>query len=478
VTTSAHSAGSFEITFSWREAAIAAAAGLVALALVVAGVLGMRHLLIIALALPLLAVISARPEWGLIALFGAATLDVQGRLVEIAGIQFTLYQALAGFLFIIFVVRYRQGRLSLPRTPLDVPLLVFMALAATSIAVAPSILSSVVDWISLASSIFLMYAVVVFADTESKLSTVVWGALAVSTVLAGFALLERVGIYSIRGDFLTTYERGIRPQVTFGDTNMYGTLTYVALAFAVPLMLQTRDWRLRALGAIAVVFNVGALWATHSRGAWIAAGVVAVVILILVRVPWWVRVAAVVVLVALLVGFAVLEAEFIANYLGGTEETDVDPARYYMILAGLDMAADYPFGVGLGGFPEVYPLYRQGNVRASLIESHMAYLTLLVETGLLGLLAYLWVLWRFAKNLVPRAVRLPGGRDQALLVGSLAAVAGVVTQALTYSLEGHKLLWFALGVGLAVYVRHLASDSSGRAFTAGETVAGPQEEVA
>ena len=84
-----------------------------------------------------------------------------------------------------------------------------------------------------------------------------------------------------------------------------------------------------------------------------------------------------------------------------------------MSKAGIDMATDYPFGVGLGGFPEVYPLYRQGPVRANLVESHMAYLTLLVETGLLGLLAYLWVLWRFAKNLVPAAFKLPAGRDQA-----------------------------------------------------------------
>ncbi len=108
----------------------------------------------------------------------------------------------------------------------------------------------------------------------------------------------------------------------------------------------------------------------------------------------------------------------------------------------------------------------------------MAYLTLLVETGLLGLLAYLWVLWRFAKNLVPAAFKLPAGRDQALLVGSIAAVAGVATQALTYSLEGHKLLWFALGVGMAVYVRHLGTSAGDEAETVDEPAAGSQEEVA
>ena len=304
MTTATHNAESPGFSFSWREALIAIVAGLGALALVVAGVLGVRHLLILVFALPLLALIATKPEWGLIALFGAATLDVQGRLVEVAGVQFTLYQALAGFLFIVFVVRYRQHKTALPRTPLDLPLIVFMALAATSIAVAPSMLSSVVDWVSLASSIFLMYAVVMFADSEDKLATLTWGAIAISTVLAGFALLERAGIFSIRGEFLDIRTLGIRPQTTFGDTNMYGTLTYVTLALCVPLVLQTKDWRLRALGLVAIPLNIGALWATHSRGSWIAAVVVALVILLLVRIPWQVRTAAIMVLVLLGIGLA------------------------------------------------------------------------------------------------------------------------------------------------------------------------------
>jgi O-antigen ligase len=462
--TAAHTPQRGGIPFSWREALIAVVAGLGAFALVTAGVIDLRHVVMLVVAIPLLVVIANKPEWGLVALFGAATLDVQGRLVQIAGVQFTIYQALAGFLFIMFVMRYRRGRIDLRRTPLDVPLLVFMALAATSIAVAPSMLSSAVDWISLASSIFLMYAVIVFADTEDKLTTVVWAAVAIATFLAVFALLERFGIYSISGSFVVDYGSGIRPTTTFKDTNMYGTLTYVSLAFCVPLLLQTKDWRLRFLGLVAVPLNLAALWSTHSRGSWIAAIVVALVILVLVRVTWRVRLAAIVAFALVGVGVVALESQFIADRIVNLAGEGSAMSRYYMGQAGIDMAVDYPFGVGLGGFPEVYPLYRVGPVRASLVESHMAYLTLLVETGILGLLAYLWILWRFAKNLVPASLKLPPGRDQALLVGSIAAVAGVATQALTYSLEGHKLLWFALGVGMAVYVRRVIKGQSAKGY--------------
>jgi len=465
-------------TFSWREAVLAAVVGLGVFALYAIGVLELKHIVILVAALPLLLVIANRPEWGLVALFGTAILDVQGRLVAVAGVQFTIYQALAAYLLVLFVWKYRQGEIALKKTPLDLPLAIFMALAATSVVVAPSVLSSAVDWVSLASSVFLMYAVIAFADTESKLATVVWGAIAIASGMALFALLERAGIYSISGDFLHVHGYGIRPMTTFKDTNIYGTLTYVTLAFCVPLLLQTKDWRLRVLGLIAVPLNIFGLWSTHSRGSWIAAIVVALVILLLVRISWKVRLGAIAAAGAVGLGLVALESQFIIDRIVNAGEEGSAMSRVYMAMAGLDMAGDYPFGVGLGGFPEVYPFYRQGPVRVNLVESHMAYLTLLVEVGLLGLLAYLWILWRFAKNLVPASLRLSGGRDQAMLVGSIAAVAGIATQAFTYSLEGHKLLWFSIGVGLAVFVRYAASPARSDQEESDTPPRGADEEVA
>ena len=64
-----------------------------------------------------------------------------------------------------------------------------------------------------------------------------------------------------------------------------------------------------------------------------------------------------------------------------------------------------------------------------------------------------------------------------MLVGSVAAVAGVATQALTYSLEGHKLLWFALGVGMAVFVRRLAPSAGADEDVVEGSTAGSAEEV-
>jgi O-antigen ligase len=443
--------------FSWRDAAIAVAVGLVALVPLFLGILELNHFVLIAAALPVLAIIAARPDWGLVMLFGAAALDVMGRLVSVAGVQLTIYQAIAAFLLIVFVTRYRQGRLAWPSTPLDLPLIAFLMLAAASIFVAPALLSSMVEWISLVSSIFLMYAIVAFADTEKKLANLVWWAVGMAAFIAFLALLEINQVYAVQGEYISDFAQGVRPNVTFKDTNILGTLMYVSLSFCGALVLQAKGWRVRGAGLIAAALLMGGLWATRSRGAWIAAIVAALVVLGLSRVSMTLRVLLIAAMVMAAVGVVVLDTTFVENRVAPLAAGETEEPRVNMALAGMRMWLDAPFGIGLGGFPEVYPLYRQGSLRVNLIESHMAYLTLLTETGLFGLLAYLWVLWRFFKSTFRTSRRALSGLDHALLVGAMAAAAGVATQALTYSLEGHKLLWFAMGVGMAVYVRYTAS---------------------
>jgi O-antigen ligase len=124
-------------------------------------------------------------------------------------------------------------------------------------------------------------------------------------------------------------------------------------------------------------------------------------------------------------------------------------ARFMMGDSALQMAADHPMGVGIGNYSLMYPYYREANIRASLVESHTAYLTVLVEIGVVGLLVFMWLLWRYASATF-RVARHSDDRDVHLLaVGSLAAVVGIAAQAFTYSLETSKFWWLAIGIGLA-----------------------------
>jgi len=117
-----------------------------------------------------------------------------------------------------------------------------------------------------------------------------------------------------------------------------------------------------------------------------------------------------------------------------------------MAEAGLNIIAENPLGVGLGGFPSVFPVFRTGTVRPSLVQSHIAYLTVAVELGIPGLLLFLWILWRSLAAAWPDVRGGRRGLGARVQLAAWGAVLGILVQALTYSVELSKQLWFALGL--------------------------------
>jgi O-antigen ligase/tetratricopeptide (TPR) repeat protein len=67
----------------------------------------------------------------------------------------------------------------------------------------------------------------------------------------------------------------------------------------------------------------------------------------------------------------------------------------------LKMVRDFPlFGVGLGGWPEIFPRYQTGPWSEYYFrEAHNDYLQYITETGLIGLLAAIWFIGLAAKSL-------------------------------------------------------------------------------
>ncbi len=107
-------------------------------------------------------------------------------------------------------------------------------------------------------------------------------------------------------------------------------------------------------------------------------------------------------------------------------------------------------GVGPFGFSKIYPFVRVPGGDATAFHAHSLYLTFFAELGIIGLLAFLWTMLNFARQL---RERLHGAEPAASLL-SLAVAAGVVgalVQGLidTVSVGILGLLLPMLGLGLA-----------------------------
>ncbi|RLL70760.1 O-antigen ligase domain-containing protein [Streptomyces sp. Z26] len=205
--------------------------------------------------------------------------------------------------------------------------------------------------------------------------------------------------------------RPVRAVGTFGALDVMGMSTVVAygtvvaLAFALaPPAGAPRWFRGAALGCAAAL--AVPLAVSFSRGAWIATGLAALVMLLLTGVRRALRVLAVVLAAAVvLVGGAGVGTELIGERLSSITRVTAAPDRsvtdrYAMWDAAVSMWRDAPVaGVGLKGFPE----HRDGHAslglssgsdtagagqdfqREPLLSPHNMYLLLLSEQGLAGL---------------------------------------------------------------------------------------------
>lgn len=393
------------------------------------------------------------PEVALVAFVGASTLDVMGRIASLGPLRITLSQVVIAAALALAISRIRARRSPLVRTPLDLPVFAFVVIAAASVLVAAEPARAIVAVISLASSVLFAYLVVLFAGRREALVRVLLGVLALGSVFAVLAILERHEFFSV-GTPIYKWGIGIRPKVTFDDPNMLGLFLMVSSMLALPLAwtIRHRFARPAILGAVALC--VLAVYETGSRGALGGVVVALIVMIAAARVPLERKIT------IALVGFAVVFAALLGGVgsgwmesrLSGIREDNSALARVYMAQSAAAMVADHPFGVGAANYPVVYPFYRDASVRSTLVESHTMVLTVLVEYGFVGLVLLVWVLWRFLSRtwITVREAGDPLVRAAAL--GGLAAGTGAIAQSFTYSLETNKFLWLTVGIGIAAYV--------------------------
>ena len=433
---------------AWIAAAAGAAALLWALAtwFPTGFVLGLA----VACGVALVVVTYRRPEFGIVALVGAAGLDVVGRVADIAGVTLTAYQAAVALVAGALIARVVRGRTEWAPTSADLPVLLLMAFAAAAVPAAVQPLVATVSWVSLASSVALLYLVVLAIDAPEKSVVVLWSLLLLVGAFGVLAIAERLGIWSIQ-PFYKAWSYGIRARVTFKDPNIFGSFLAGSLALTLPTALSTRGWFRRLVAAGCVVAGLLGLAFTFSRGAWVGFVVGFLVVLVFSRVSPAIKLAVVaggVALVAIFV-FRFVDPTFVQTKILDVTSNRSFLYRFYLGASGFRIFLDHPLGIGPGNWPYVFPIYRLAFVKVGLVESHTAFMTVLAETGIFGFIGFAWLLVRFFLGTFRVVLRTSAGSLQTLAVGSLAGGAAILTQSLTYSLETSKLLWFTLGLGMA-----------------------------
>jgi len=125
-----------------------------------------------------------------------------------------------------------------------------------------------------------------------------------------------------------------------------------------------------------------------------------------------------IVIISMLAGMLIIRAD---SFLDLSNPQNSLIQRLFFWKAGVEIIKDFPFtGVGLGNFGLIYPKYRSPRA----IETHFAhnsYLQIWAEMGILGLLAWLWLILGFFRAGL-RNLKVEYGQNY-LTIGLIAASA-------------------------------------------------------
>jgi O-antigen ligase len=343
----------------------------------------------------------------------------------------------AAVLFVLWVIRQIQrGELTIAGNPVFGPMLAFGVLITVQLvfgltAYRYETLSNALLYVSYGLLCFLAIQCLRRTSQVKQLALIfsIYGAL-----LALFALVQGISgtteLYWMRTPRLGGWIYG--PYV---NHNHYAGL--MEMLVPIPLVLalshQVRGSS-KTLAAAAAALMASTIFLSGSRGGMAAFLVEMLMIsVIMVRREKHARtLVAIAVFLAIVAGLLLwlggsdlvkritsIHAETRSELSGGT--------RIQIDRDGLKMFAQKPLlGWGLGTFPEVYPQFRSFYTNFFVNEAHNDYLQLLVEVGILGFAAMLWLIVVVYRGGIKKLKHWPNDTNATLTLAALLGITGIL----------------------------------------------------
>lgn len=380
----------------------------------------------------------------------------------------------AGGLVLLCRDDFRPARVL--RTPLSIALAAYVLVAFVSSNWARDAAVTDADLIDLIKSVMLLLIAATIAASwkalRRALAALVIGAVVISIltiiqVAAGDPTLQFGGLAKIDEGHLYGNVTHLRPAGPLGDANYLARILILAFPLAAFLGVHRPSRRERiALIAAAGIIAIAVLF-TYSRGGMLTLAAVGLLMVLLGRV----RITAANALLGFVLVLALLPTDVGRRLLTiesliskDTELSVVDASaakRRQLLKVGWSIFLDHPMlGVGFGNFGSNYPPYanRVGMTALDYVPAgvrqfpHNLYLEIAVETGLLGLLAFLGAmavtlvtLHRSRQELLAR-----GQPAHAALVTAIAlGLAGYLISSVFLHSGWHRYLWLFLGFAVA-----------------------------
>lgn len=397
--------------------------------------------------------------------FGRGRISLLG--IFILGLPLVLIPVQAGaigLLTLLFIEALVFRRWPFLRTPLDIPLALFLATIALSLLTAkegpPSFEKATSFWV------IGTYFVITAAIRELRPLKILLAAyLALAALIGIYGFFQYQFGFYIFEEYALPAAKRIIPETPghYSAIGFFGSRTVFVQAFLFPIGLTlgfltesglSKSWRLAASATFAILLLVPTF--TFARAGWLGTGAAIVMIAIIRRRTFrWPYVAA---LLIVLTAIALL-IPAIRQRIFSIFSMKKNSERLLIWKRSLEMFGEHPLtGIGYGNFSRICHRYYDQKPKEGKITmrtwAHNIFLSMAVETGILGLLAFLmvWVAffihaWRIYRRLEP-------GWRRSFVAGALAAVtahlaAGQFHDPFYFGQIGFPL-WFIIGTVMII----------------------------
>lgn len=375
-------------------------------------------------------------------------------------------------------------------TPIHLLVLLYWAITTISTALSPVKKAALLGW-----GKFTLY-VVLFALLARVLrsprirSWVIAVYLHVSLLVSVYGIHQKLfGAAALATwvDPMSPSAKVVRVYSYLGNPNLLAGYILPAIALSVAALFAWKGWLPKLLALTMTIAHCLCLYYTGSRGGWI--GFVAMLfVLLLLLAHWWTRplprfwriwtVPIVLSIVTAGLFLAILLIAPLRDRVGSIFAGRGDSSNNFRMnvwSAVVDLIRDHPkgrpipnyvLGVGPGNnvFNSIYPIYQRP--RYTALSAYSIPLEILVETGIVGLTCFLWLMIVTLQHgwMQLQRLRKAVSREGFWLIGALAIVPGMlghgVVDTIWYRPEVNTLWWFAIALIASYYTYQPAYDEA------------------
>ncbi|MBR6253293.1 MAG: O-antigen ligase family protein [Clostridia bacterium] len=316
-------------------------------------------------------------------------------------------------------------------TPVNGALIFFMIVYGLCALTSADIKSSIQVAALLLSFMAFYFVIINSVETEKQLKGLIAIFVAVGFAVAGLGIYQ----YLFGGSFASSSfvdkelfeDIQTRVSGTFDNPNVMGEYLLLVIPVAMSYFFNSKGFRKKiiALGVIGVMCVSLAL--TYSRGCYLGLIICVGIYLLLINLRFILLFLAGVVAIPFVLPKSIINR---FTSIGNTEDTSTS-YRISIWKGAIDMFKDYwyrPIGQGTTAFNSVYPLYSLSGVGAE--HTHNLFLQVAVETGAVGIIAFLFLIFRFFQCILSAIKNVTDKINRVYLISFVSGFAGFIVQSM------------------------------------------------